>query len=176
MWLFDLHIGKGLDMEYILKSVSGQSGNTRIIWARSTIRQQQEKLLKTKRKGAKLKNWQWKWVRRDPIYEKKLWPMQPYIRVTKGNQSSRFSRARPSKLTCTSVELVSSHQYVGKIWQHISTHTMLRVEKVINLTVNLLLRLKKILMHILGLIIRLNNLKVFHVTNAIIKQFSRTTY
>ena len=35
--LFDLHIGKGLDMEYILKSVSGQSGNTRIIWARSKI-------------------------------------------------------------------------------------------------------------------------------------------
>ena len=37
MTIFDLHIGIGLDMEYILMSVSGQPGNTKIIWARSTI-------------------------------------------------------------------------------------------------------------------------------------------
>ena len=29
-----------------------------------------------------------------------------------------FSRARPLKLICSPVKLVSSHQYVGKTWQH----------------------------------------------------------
>ena len=44
-----------------------------------------------KKREQKRKNWSTdnenNSVRRDPIYEKKLWPMQPYIRVTKGNQS-----------------------------------------------------------------------------------------
>ena len=65
-------------MEYILKSVSGQSGNTRIIWAHSTI------ILENK------KNYWKQNVRRDPIYEKKLWPMQPYIRVIKGKPKTTF--------------------------------------------------------------------------------------
>ena len=65
-------------MEYILKSVSGQSGNTRIIWAHSTI------ILENK------KNYWKQNVRRDPIYEKKMWPMQPYIRVTKAKPKPTF--------------------------------------------------------------------------------------
>ena len=153
-------------MEYILKSVSGQSGNTRIIWAHSTI------ILENK------KNYWKQNVRRDPIYEKKMWPMQPNIRVTKAKPKPTFrnSMILQSKTIETHLFPCETCEFTSICREDMTAHAKSRESYQFNCNLcGFVATSQENIDANIGAHHKTEQQSFFHVTIAIMKQFSRTT-